>query len=76
MIEEEINEEIRDDLLETLLTDLDDMIMDGKRNGLVSAGLVGKTIVKCDDQKCETCPNESFECQKLICSGGHVCVWE
>lgn len=75
MIEEEINEEIRDDLLETLLTDLDDMIMDGKRNGLASAGLVGKTIVKCDDQKCETCVNQNDDCAKLICSGGHVCVW-
>lgn len=47
-----------------------------KKNGLAQAGLVGRTIVKCDDQKCEACPNESFDCAKLICSGGHVCIWD
>lgn len=45
-------------------------------NGLSTAGLAGKSIVKCDDQKCETCSCESFDCVKLICSGGHVCVWD
>ena len=47
-----------------------------KKNELVSAGLTGKTVVRCDDQKCETCSNESYDCVKLICSGGHVCLWE
>lgn len=47
-----------------------------KQNGLATAGLVGKSIVKCDNQKCETCANESFDCVKLICAGGHICVWE
>ena len=46
-----------------------------KKNGLETAGLVGKTIVMCDNQKCDTCINEQFGCVKLICSGGHVCAW-
>ncbi len=45
-------------------------------NNLTTAGLVGKTIVRVDDQKCETCPNECYECKKLIAAGGHICVWE
>lgn len=45
-------------------------------NGLATAGLVGKSIVKCDNQKCETCINEGADCKKLICSGGHVCIWD
>ncbi len=45
-------------------------------NRLATSGLVGKTIVKCSGQRCDTCGNESFDCQKLICSGGHVCVWQ
>ena len=44
-------------------------------NGLKNAGLEGKSIVKCNNQKCETCINESYDCVKLICSGGHVCLW-
>ena len=44
-------------------------------NGLATAGLVGKSIVKCDNQKCETCINGSYDCVKLIASGGHVCLW-
>lgn len=47
-----------------------------QENGLEPAGLVGKTIVKCDDQKRETCVNKNFDFAKLICSGGHVCIWE
>lgn len=50
--------------------------MNQEGNRLATAGLTGKTIVKCDNQKCETCVNESYDCQKLICSGGHVCIWE
>lgn len=51
--------------------------MDEKtKNGLTQAGLVGKAIVKCVGQKFETCTNESFDCVKLICSGGHVCIWK
>jgi hypothetical protein len=50
--------------------------MENCSNVLATAGLVGKTIVKCDDQKCETCDCESFDCKKLICSGGHICIWE
>lgn len=45
------------------------------KNGLATAGLVGKAIVKCDDQKCDTCECEQNDCVKLICSGGHICVW-
>lgn len=47
-----------------------------RKNGLGQAGLVGRSIVKCDDQKCETCVNCDYDCVKLIASGGHVCVWE
>lgn len=47
-----------------------------KSNGLMGAGLLGKTIVRCDNEKCHACVNESYDCVKLICSGGHVCVWE
>lgn len=44
-------------------------------NRLAEAGILGASIVKCDDQKCDGCVNEQFDCKKLICSGGHICVW-
>lgn len=50
--------------------------MEKNTNLLAEASLLGASIVKCDNQKCETCPNESYDCQKLICSGGHVCIWK
>ena len=49
--------------------------MEENNNALGTAQLIGKTIVKCDTQMCDTCPNEAFDCVKLICSGGHVCLW-
>lgn len=52
------------------------MSKEGKKNGLAVAGLEGKSIVRVDDQKCETCVNEAYGCKKLIASGGHVCIWD
>ena len=51
------------------------MAEETKKNVLASAGLQGKSIVKCDNQKCETCVSQDESCEKLICSGGNVCVW-
>lgn len=45
------------------------------RNGLFPARLEGMAIMRADDQKCETCKQEWMDCHKLICSGGHVCVY-
>ena len=50
------------------------MAQENYNNGLATAGLEGKSIVRCDNQKCETCVNQNDDCAKLICSGGHVCV--
>ena len=52
------------------------MSKNGEKNGLAAAGLEGKSIVRVDDQKCETCINEAYGCKKLIASGGHVCIWD
>ena len=43
---------------------------------LKDADLVGWTIVKCDDERCATCTQESFGCKKLTMPGGQVCIWE
>lgn len=52
------------------------MTKENQGNGLAQAGLQGKIIVKCDNQKCETCVSQDEDCVKLICSGGHVCIWD
>lgn len=44
-------------------------------SSLSSAGLVGKSIVKCDCERCTSCSNESFDCVKLTMPGGQVCLW-
>ena len=43
-------------------------------NGLASAGLEGYQIIGCDDDRCDTCPNESHNCKKLIAAGGNMCI--
>lgn len=45
-------------------------------NRLTHANLVGRSIVKCDEQKCATCVNERYDCVKLVMPGGQICIWE
>lgn len=48
--------------------------MKNKWNGLANTGLDGKQIISCANNKCDTCPNESHKCVKIIASGGHICI--
>ncbi len=44
-------------------------------NGLANAGIVGLSVINSDNPRCDECPCEEDGCVKLICYGGHVCLW-